>query len=477
MVDVFLPAGTHIRETAAFAGEIQRYVQAQPGVTHVTSFIGSGGLRFMLVYSPEGENRAFVQFLIDVDDWRKIGGLIPQIQQHLDEKYPNANAIAKPFLLGPGEGGRVQARFRGPDPAKLRELGDRAMQVLEDDGGAKCVRSDWRERVKVIRPDLLELQARRNGITRVEVAQALESSFEGRLVGFFREPGYAGTGVFPQETRLLPIIARPPLAEREDVHVINSLQIWSPVAGRMIPFNQVSSGAAVVWEDPVVMRRDRFPTLTVHADPRAGLPSQLFNRVRQGIEQIELPEGYTLEWGGEHEDSGQARAALAEPLPYVLALMVFIVICLFNSFRTTLLIWLIMPLVIIAVTAGLLLTGKPFGFLALLGVLALGGELIKAQIVVLSKVLSEIDKGKAPYQALLDGGTAKMRPVCMVVVTTVLGMIPLLVDPFFDAMAVCIMFGLSFAAVLSLIVTPVLYAIFFGIHEKDAKAAGQRAGN
>lgn len=468
MVDVFLPAGTHIRETEAFAGAIQRHLQAQPGVVHVTSFIGGGGLRFMLVYSPEGENRAFVQFLVDVDDWRKIGGLIHQVQQHLDEKYPNANAIAKPFLLGPNQGGRVQARFRGPDPAKLRELGDRAMQVLEDDGQAVCVRSDWRERVKVIRPDLLELQARRNGITRVEVAQALETSFEGRRVGFFREPGYAATGVFPQETRLLPIIARPPLAEREDVQVINSLQIWSPIAGRMIPFSQVSSGTEVVWEDPVVMRRDRFPTLTVHADPRTGLPSQLFNRVRQGIEQIELPEGYSLEWGGEHEDSGRARAALAESLPYVMALMVFIVICLFNSFRTTLLIWLIMPLVIIAVTAGLLLTGKPFGFLALLGVLALGGELIKAQIVVLSKVLSEIGKGKAPYQALLDGGTAKMRPVCMVVLTTVLGMIPLLMDPFFDAMAVCIMFGLSLAAVLSLIVTPVLYAIFFNVHPPAA---------
>jgi multidrug efflux pump subunit AcrB len=471
MVDVFLPAGTHIRETEAFAGDIQRYIQGQPGVTHVTSFIGSGGLRFMLVYSPEGENRAFVQFLVDVDDWRKIDDLLPQIQKHLDNHHPNANAVVKKFLLGPGEGGRIQARFRGPDPAKLRELGDQARRVLRDDGGAVCVRDDWRERVKVIRPDLLELQARRNGITRVEVAQALQSSLEGRVVGFYREPGSAGAGVFPQETRLLPIVARPPQSERDDVNVIHSAQIWSPVAGRMIPLSQVTAGASVVWEDPVVMRLDRFPTLTVHADPRTGLPSQLFNRVRSKIEQIELPAGYSLQWGGEYEDSGAARAALARPLPYVLALMVLIVVCLFNSLRTTLLIWLIMPMAIIGVTAGLLLTGRPFGFMALLGVLALGGELIKNQIVVLSKVISEIDKGKPPYQALLDGGTAKMRPVCMVIITTVLGMIPMLVDPFFGAMAVCIMFGLSFAAFLSLIVTPVFYAIFYGIHEP---AAAQR---
>jgi multidrug efflux pump subunit AcrB len=471
MVDVFLPAGTHIRETEAFAGDVQRFIQGQPGVTHVTSFIGGGGLRFVLVYSPEKENRAFVQFLVDVDDWRTIDGLIADIQKHLDEKHPNANAVAKKFLLGPGQGGRIQARFSGPDPAKLRELGDQAQRVLEDDRGAVCVRNDWRERVKVIRPDLLEHQARRNGIERVEVARALETSFEGRVVGFYREPSGAGGGIFPQETRLLPIVARPPLDERSDVNAIHSLQIWSPSAGRMIPLNQVATGAQVVWEDPVVMRRDRFPTLTVHADPRTGLPSQLFNRVRSKIEEIALPDGYSLAWGGEYEDSRNARAALARPLPYVLALMVFIVMCLYNSVRTTLLIWLIMPLAIIGVTTGLLLTGRPFGFMALLGVLSLGGELIKNQIVVLSKIFTEIDKGKEPYQAILDGGTAKMRPVCMVVITTVLGMIPLVTDPFFGAMAVCIMFGLSFATVLSLIVAPVLYAMFFGIREPASTAA------
>lgn len=471
MVDAYLPAGTHIRETEAFAADVQQYLQKRPSVTHVTSFIGGGGLRFLLVYSPERENRAFVQFLIDVDDWRQIEGMIAEVQKHLDEQHPNANAVAKKFLLGPGEGGRVQARFSGPDPATLRGLSDQAIKILEDDGGTVCVRSNWRERVKTIRPDLRELQARRNGITRVEVAQALQSSFEGRPVGFYREPGGAGVGDFPQETRLLPIVARPPLTEREDVGMIDSLQIWSPVAGRMIPLNQVASGAEVVWEDEIMMRRNRFPTITVHADPRSGLPSELFRRVRSQIEEIELPPGYSLEWGGEHEDSSRARASLARPLPFVLAIMVFICVCLFNSIRATLLMWLVMPLVIAGVTAGLLLTGMPFTFMALLGILSLGGELIKMQIVVMSKIRTEIDKGKSPYEAILDGGTAKMRPVCMVVITTVLGMIPLLKDPFFGAMAVCIMFGLAFAAVLSLIIMPMLYAIFFGIHEPTAKSA------
>lgn len=162
-------------------------------------------------------------------------------------------------------------------------------------------------------------------------------------------------------------------------------------------------------------------------------------------------------------------ASLARPLPFVLAIMVFICVCLFNSVRATVLMWLVMPLVIAGVTAGLLLTGAPFTFMALLGVLALGGELIKMQIVVLSKIQTEIDGGKSAYQAILDGGTAKMRPVCMVVLTTVLGMIPLLKDPFFGAMAVCIMFGLAFACLLSLVIMPTLYAIFFNVQPPTGK--------
>jgi multidrug efflux pump subunit AcrB len=280
MVDCYLPSATHIRESEAFADQVGQFIQSQPGVTHVTSFIGGGGLRFLLVYSPERENRAYVQFLVDVDDQRKIDGLIETIQTHLDEDHPNANAIAKKFLLGPGDGGHIQVRFRGPDPAKLRDLSGQALRIIEQDGGGMCIRHDWREREKALRPHPFELPARRNGITRVEVGEALQLGFEGRVVGFYREPGSAGAGIFPQETRLLPIVARPPLSERGDVDVIRSMQIWSPVAGRMIPLGQIVSNVELDWEDPVVMRRDRHRTITVHADPRSELPSRLLHRVK-----------------------------------------------------------------------------------------------------------------------------------------------------------------------------------------------------
>jgi multidrug efflux pump subunit AcrB len=214
------------------------------------------------------------------------------------------------------------------------------------------------------------------------------------------------------------------------------------------------------------MRRNRFLTITVHADPRFGLPSQLFNRVRPDIEKINLPAGYSLEWGGEYEDSRDARAALAKPLPLAMVLMVFIVVCIFNSIRATLVICLTVPLAIIGVTAGLLLTGQPFGFMALLGAIALAGEQIKNSIVLVDEFKTQrFDLGKSTYEAVVDGSVSRLRPAMLVAVTTVLGMIPLIPDPFFSAMAVTIMFGLAFACFLTMIVVPALYAIFFRVHE------------
>jgi multidrug efflux pump subunit AcrB len=463
MVDVHLPAGSHIRQSEAFAAEMEQYILSKPGVTHVSSFVGGGGLRFLLVYSPEPENRAFVQFLVNVDDEERIDGLITDIQARLDDQHPESNAIAKKFLLGPGKGGRIQVRLTGPDPIRLREYSDQVRAILRADGGAIGIRDDWREREKTLRPRVLEQQARRAGVTRVDVARAIESSFEGRTVAFYREPGDVGGGVFPQETRLLPIIARPPEEERSDISAIHDAQIWSPAAGRMIPLSQVVTDVEVAWEDSAVMRRNRFHTITVHADPRSGLPSALFNRVREPIERLQFEEGYSMAWGGEHEDSSNARQALAGPLPLTVVLMVGIVLCIFNSIRSTIVICLTVPLVIIGVTGGLLLTRQAFGFMALLGVIALAGQQIKNAIVLIDEYANRQKTGADPYLIVLDGSVSRLRPVILVVVTTMLGMLPLVTDPFFAAMSVAIIFGLAFAAVLTMIVVPVLYTIFYRI--------------
>ena len=245
---------------------VQQYIQAQPGVTHVTSFIGGGGLRFLLVYSPEKENRAFVQFLVDVDDPKKIDGLIADIQKHLDEQHPERQRRRQEVPAGPGQGGRIQARFRGPDPgeaARTRRSGEAGPRRRRR-GRVRAQRLARARKGDPPRPARTpgtpqRHHARRGGpgAGKPALKAAWSASTASRAA--------PAPESIPQETRLLPIVARPPLTERDDVHAINSLQIWSPVAGRMIPLSQVTSGAEVVWEDPVVMRRDRFPT---HHRPR-----------------------------------------------------------------------------------------------------------------------------------------------------------------------------------------------------------------
>ena len=452
LVDLWLPQGTHIDETVREAESIEEYLLAQEGVTHATSLLGQGGLRFLLTYTPEKLNSAYAQFLVDVDDYRKIDAMAPAIERYLEEQYPHALAYVSKFQLGPGSTGKIQARLTGSDPDLLRKLASRIEGIMHDDPNAKSIRTDWRQRVKVVRPQLAEEEANLNGIRRTDVAKALLEGFEGATVGVYREGD-----------DLLPIVLRAEERERTDVASMRNLQIWSPAAEAMIPLRQVVSGFETAFEDEIIIRLDRKRTLTVFCDPKRGPASQLFARLRPQIEAIELPPAYTLEWGGEYEDSAEAQAGLAASLPVFLLLMVLVVIGLFNSLRQPLIIWLCVPLALIGVTAGLLVTQQPFGFMALLGFLSLSGMLIKNAVVLIDEINLQAGGDKDLLSAIVDSATSRLRPVAMAALTTALGMIPLLPDAFFVSMAVTIIAGLLFATVLTMVVVPVLYAILFRV--------------
>lgn len=451
MVDVYLPPGTDIRQTAEKVQAMEQHVAGVEGVTGVTSFVGQGGPRFLLTYGPARPDPSYAQLLLDLSDYHQADTLKPILEEYFDAHWPDAVVGVNKFVNGPGTSGRIQVRFSGPDGEVLRRLGDEAMAILRR-AGAVTVRTDWRDKVKVLQADMNETTARRAGIVRADINRAIEENFQG-----------VTTGVFREGDRLLPILARAPQGERQDVAAIADLQVWSPAAGRMIPIRQVVNGFAMAWDDYIRMRRDRRPTLTVLADQKSGPASVLWAAVAPQIEAIDLPEGYMMEWGGEHEDSAKAQEALAAKLPLFLAGMVLICIFLFNALRQPLIIWLCVPLAIIGVTAGLLLTGQPFGFMALLGLLSLSGMLIKNAIVLLDEIDMQIAEGKAGLAAIMDSAVGRMRPVMMAAATTVLGMMPLIFDAFYVAMAVTIMFGLAFATALTLLVVPVLYSIFFRI--------------
>jgi len=450
LVDAWSPPGTRLDATQRTTEAMEKYLRETPGITHVTSTVGQGALRFLLTYSPERFDPAFAQFIVDVEDHSLIDQIRPRVQQELSEAFPDALIITRSFLLGPGEGGRIQIRFSGRDQAVLRSLADQAMQALRADGGAMGVRIDAREQVPVVRPQFSEVQARLAGITRTDLGAALQAATSGQRIGVYREGD-----------ELIPIVARAPIAERDDPDYIRDIQVFSPVVGHGIPIRQIVSDFKTELEDPILMRRDRLPTITVHADQTSGLASTLFDRIRPSIEAIPLPPGYTMEWGGEHEDSSKAQAALAGTLPAFLLMMVLIVVCLFNSLRITAIIWLTVPLSIIGVVVGLLVFDKPFGFMALLGALSLSGMLIKNAIVLIDEINSQLKGGEVPWDAVVNASVSRVRPVLMAVLTTVFGLIPLIFDVFFGAMAVTIIVGLLFASVLTLIVVPVLYVIFF----------------
>jgi len=450
MVDVWLPQGTYIDTTKQTVSEIEDYVLSLEGVTHTTSLIGKGALRFLLTYTPEKLNSSYAQLLVDVDDSSRIGPLLDEIELHLTDNYPDVQAYAMRFQLGPGSNGKIQARFSGPDANELRVLASQAEEILYADPNTKGIRNNWRQRVKVIRPEIAEEQANLNGIQRSDIAHTLDRGFQGRMVGSYREQDLS-----------IPIVLRAPEAEQRDVASLQNLQIWSPAAKRAIPLRQVISRIDTGFEDAIIERRNRLRTITVYADPIKGSPSVVFARVRPKIEGLSLPTGYRLEWGGEYEDSNNARNGLMRGIPAFIAIMALTTVALFNSLRQPLIIWLCVPLALIGVTGGLLATGQPFGFMALLGFLSLSGMLIKNAIVLIDEINSQRSEGKQLTSAIVDSAVSRLRPVAMAAATTALGMIPLLFDAFFVSMAVTIIAGLVFATILTMIVVPVLFAVFY----------------
>lgn len=453
VVDYWLPEGANIAKTQRDIQQVEKFVKDLEGVTDIQASIGAGGIRFMLVYSPESANEAYGQLLIKVDDYKKIDGLIPQIQTYLDANYTNAQSKVWRFQLGPGGGSKIEATFKGPDPVVLRQLANEAKAIMIADGRALSIKDDWRQPVSIIEPLYSEVKGSRAGISRADLSQALQANFSGRSVGVYRE-----------RDELIPIISRAPANERVGINDIHNIQILSSATGHFVPIQQVVNGFNTVWRDGVLKREDRIWTIKAQSDPFPNeLASSLHKRLKPKIESIALPDGYTLEWDGEYGNSKDSNEDLASTLPLGLLAMVIVVFVLFGKVRQPVIIWLVVPLAIVGVVAGLLLMELPLEFMAILGVLSLSGLLIKNAIVLVDQIDFEIVNGKPRYTAIINSAASRLRPVMMGTLTTVLGVLPLYMDAFFQSMSVVLIFGLLFATLVTLIIIPVLYSIFFNI--------------
>ncbi len=456
MVDYWLPEGSRIQKVAEDLETVEKHLLEQPGVVSVATFLGSGPPRFYLPYEPELPNQSYGHLVINVEKPSDIDRLFAATEAYLKENFPQAEPRVRRYCLGPSVPFEVEARFSGPDAEVLHDLARQAETLMRADANTKDVRDDWRQPVKTCVPVYSQARGRRTFTSRSGMAISLRQATSGMPVGYYREGD-----------ELLPIFIKSPKAEREDIANLENAPVWGH-AYNSVPLRQVVSDIEVRWEDPIRRRRDRRPTITVQCDPRGELTTTVFDRLRPQIEAIELPPGYELEWGGMHEDSTEAQSMVLSKLPAAAILMALIVVALFNSFRQPLIILLVLPLSIIGITAGLLLTGQPFGFMALLGAMSLFGMLIKNAVVLLDQIDMEIREGKPAYDAVVDSSVSRMRPVTMASLTTVVGMFPLLTDPLFNTMAITIMFGLSFATVLTLLIVPVLYVILFRIQPEDS---------
>ncbi len=454
MIDLWYPQGTDIRATAQRSLQLENLIKQHPDadkVSFIAATVGQGAPRFTLTYMVERSYESYAQLIVRGNDREQLEQALTSFTTLIAREQPDVEYKIKSVEMGPPTVAKLETRFIGPDPNQLRLLALEAKQIMQQSGLVTNIRDDWRQRSKVLRPQFHEATARRLGISKADVDAVLLRNFSGQTVGIYRDG-----------TELLPIIVRAPADERASIQDWQELQVYSNALQQHVPLAQVVSDLSLEFEDHLILRRDRKRTLTVMADPplnSALTPAQVFAQLQPELERIALPHGYELQFGGEHEASKKATKAVFEALPLAFVVMFIITVLLFSSIRQAAILWTTVPLSIIGVTLGLVLTNQPFGFMALLGFLSLSGMLIKNGVVLLEQVRVELASGKPALPALIDASVSRVRPVVMTAVTTIVGMTPLLFDGFFASMAVVIMFGLGFATLLTLVVVPVMYAL------------------
>lgn len=459
MVHIWMPQGTAVRATDARVQALAEHIRTQEGVTGVTAMTGTGGLRFLLTYSPENPNPAYGILLVDIEDYHLVDELAEAITAYAHEATPDALVYAQRFVLGPGDPQKIQMRILGPDAAVLREYADQALEVLRADPKLVEIQADWRNRTDLFQPVVSEARARNLGLSRAEVAAALKTLTLGMPIASYKEGDDS-----------LPVLLRAPEAERSDPDSLLSAWFWNTRLGQAVPLAQVVDRFETVSEEASLRRRNRLMCITVKCNTSGETAATAQKRIAPNLQAAlaSLPDGYRLEWGGEYESSQDANSGLASKIPPILLVMFLILVVLFNSIRQPLVIFLTVPLTLVGVTTGLLGFNQPFGFMALLGFLSLVGMQIKNAIVLIDEINAQQTAGVDAFQSLVNAGVTRLRPVGLAAVTTVLGMLPLVLDAFYAAMAVTIMCGLTFATVLTMVVIPVNYAIVFRVPNPPA---------
>jgi multidrug efflux pump subunit AcrB len=483
-IEYKLTEGVNITRVQRDLAEIEKYLLARDEITHVTTSTGGTPARYNLVRSIADPSLSYGELIVDFTSSKTLVANMPEIQRHLTAEYPQAYVRLKRYNLM-YKRYPIEVQFNGPDPEVLRDLTSQAQDIMRRSDRIFLINSDWEPKTPVLTVDYNQPVARSAGLSRQDAALSILSVAGGIPVSTFyhgdnRQTIYlkcVGKDGAPVESLentpvfgMLPSIGG--LVSRETIRglmtgAVDQEDILES-ALRTVPLSQIVKGITVEWENPVVIRYNGQRAMRAQANPVFGAGvEEARSSVAEAIENIPLPEGYSMQWEGERRASIQSSQYLFRNLPLSIVLIITILIMLFNDYRKTLIIFCCIPLILAGVIAAMLLAGKTFGFVSIVCILGLIGMMVKNGIVLMDEINLQISRGAEPSQALLDSSSIRFRPVMMASMTTILGMIPLLSDSLFASGAVTIMGGLMFGTFITLLFVPILYSVFFKIKIKS----------
>lgn len=477
-IEYKLPDGYNSTQVENDLEQMRKMLMQCKDVTHVTTSIGGTPSRYNLVRSIATPSLAYGELIVDFTSPETLVAHLDSMQRTLNDRFPDAYIKIKRYNLMYKKY-PIEICFNGPDPQVLHQLTDSAMAIVRNSDKVCLPTSDWEPRVPVLTVDYNQSAARTSGLSRGDVALSLMSYTDGIPVGTFYD------GIHPENIYVKCRTDKGGEVENLDRvnvfgmmpnvgNVFNRSTVQKLMSGRIdkddiirqvtstTPLSQVSKGIDIRWEEPVVVRYNGQRQQRLQCSPAPGVSTESARQsIAKAMESIALPEGYSLSWEGEYKASTQSKQYLFKGFPLSVVMMLLILIMLFNDFRRPAIIFSCIPLVVVGVFPSVLLSGKDFGFVAIVGILGLIGMMIKNGIVLIDEISLQISQGKPLDRALIDSSKSRLLPVMMASLTTILGMIPLISDSLFGSLAVTIMGGLAAGTIIILIFIPVLYSLMY----------------
>lgn len=481
-IEYKLPEGLNSTRVSTDLADIERYLMGRDDVTHVTTSIGGTPSRYNLVRSIADPSLSYGELIVDYTSPDALVSSMDEIQNYLNVNYPDAYVRLKRYNLMYKKF-PIEVEFSGPDPAVLRDLTGQALAIMNESDEVWMETSDWEPRVPVLNIGYDQPVARSIGLSRQDIGLSVMTATDGIPTGVFYEGSDSRCirlrcvdrdGEPIESLQHTPVFGLAPSIGGIDRQTIQGLMTGAvteedllAAALGTVPLSQAADGVHIEWEEPLVIRHNGERSMRAQCNPLPGHAVENARRAIAGrIEAIELPDGYSMHWEGERSASQDAMKYLFKYYPLAVILIIAILIMLFKDYRKPTIIILCIPLLAIGIVAGMLASGKTFGFVGIVAALGLVGMLIKNGIVLMDEITLQMESGKKTVDALLDSSTNRFRPVMLASLTTILGMIPLLGDSLFGPGAVVIMGGLLVGTLITLLFIPVLYALFFRIRIK-----------